>query len=134
MPYPTLIAGGFSLALLAAGNLAATETGYLPAPSLPTSTSVVTATELRRIDDASNPFPTKVMAEQFADYLAWTKAQGLSRLAVFEALRDTEKGEFATEVLPFPSEQMAEQFEAYMRWTEEQQISPFYAFKVTNFD
>lgn len=139
MPYSTLIAGGFSVALLAAGNLAAMETGYRSAPSSPTSStptasSVVTRAELHRIDDAANPFPSKAMAQQFADYLAWTKAQGLSRLAAFEALRDIEQGQRASEVLSFPSEQMAEQFDAYLRWTEEQQVSRFYAFKVTNFD
>jgi len=134
MPYPTLIAGGFSLALLAAGNLAATETGHLSAPSLATPQPVVTTAELRRIDAATNPFPTKAMAKQFADYLAWTKAQGLSRLAAFEILQDIEQRKMAAEALPFPSEQMAEQFDAYLRWTEDQQVSPFYAFKVTNFD
>ncbi len=134
MPYTTLIAGGFSLALLAAGNLAATETGYLSAEPLPTASSVVTSAELRQVDAASNPFPTKEMATQFADYLAWTKAKGLSRLAAFEALREIEQGKAASEVLPFPSQQMAEQFETYLRWTEEQKVSPFYAFKVTNFD
>lgn len=134
MPYPTLIAGGFSLALLAAGNLSATETGYLSAPSIPATSRVVTTAELRQIDTACNPFPSKVMAEQFADYLAWTKSQGLTRLAAFEALRDIEQGQVASEALPFPSQQMAEQFDAYLRWTEEQEVSPFYAFKVTNFD
>ncbi|MBK5937787.1 hypothetical protein [Halochromatium roseum] len=134
MSYPTLIAGGFSLAMLAAGNLAATETGHSTAPAFETPRPVVTASELHQIDTASNPFPSKVMAKQFADYLAWTKSRGLSRLAAFEALRDLEQGKPAAEVLPFPSEQMAEQFDAYLRWTEEQRVSPFYAFKVTNFD
>lgn len=134
MPYPTLLAGGFSLAMLAAGNLAATETGYASAPS----PRVVDVTELRDIDADANPFPSQAMAEQFADYLRWTKAQGLSRLAAFEALmahgngQDPGNRSGAHAVLPSPV--MAEQFEAYLRWTEEEQLSPFYAFKVTNFD
>ncbi|NEX18112.1 MAG: hypothetical protein C1943_16255 [Halochromatium sp.] len=135
MPYPTLIAGGFSLAMLAAGNLAATETGYSRMPSFDSPHLVVTTAELRDIDAASNPFPTKTMATQFADYLAWTKSQGLSRLAAFKALRDLEQGKVAADqALPFPNAQMAEQFDAYLRWTEEQGVSRFYAFKVTNFD
>jgi|GEM_PF-1060874 len=134
MPYSTLIAGGFSLAMLAAGNLAASETGYSTTPSFDSPHLVVTAAELRDIDATSNPFPTKTMAVQFADYLAWTKSQGLSRLAAFKALRDLEQGKVADQALPFPSKQMAEQFDAYLRWTEQQGVSRFYAFKVTNFD
>jgi hypothetical protein len=139
MPYPTLIAGGFSLAMLAAGNLAANETGSSSAPNFDTpifdsSYNVVTKAELRKIDADSNPFPTQAMATQFADYLAWTKSQGLSRLAALKALHALEQGQAADQVLPFPNQEMAEQFEAYLHWTEEQGVSRFYAFKVTNFD
>lgn len=138
MPYSTLVAGGFGLAMLAASNLAATETGYSSAPLTPLSPAVVDVAELRSLDAGSNPFPSQAMAEQFADYLAWTKAQGLSRLAAFEALMD--QADQATSSArsgrpaELPNQQMAEQFEAYLRWTEEQRLSPFYAFKVTNFD
>ena len=76
------------------------------------------------------------MVEQFAAYLAWTKAQGLSRLVVFE---DLEQGDG-----PRPPDQRAEpqlptaamraQFDAYLAWTRAQGLSPFHAFKVTDFD
>jgi hypothetical protein len=136
MPYLTLLAGGFSLAMLAAGNLTATETD---SASLPTgSYPVVDAAELRSLDTGLNPFPSRAMAEQFADYLQWTKAQGLSRLAAFEALMADADEQGASDrskaLAALPSQAMAEQFDAYLRWTEEQQLSPFYAFKVTNFD
>ncbi len=138
MPYPTLIAGGFGLAMLAAGNLAATDTGYASAPQAPLSPTVVDVAELRSLDAGSNPFPSQTMAEQFADYLAWTKAQGLSRLAAFEALMDqadqASSNRITGRTTELPNQQMVEQFEAYLRWTEAQQLSPFYAFKVTNFD
>jgi hypothetical protein len=139
MPYPILIAGGFSLAMLAAGPLAANETDDRAAPSFDTQALdmpyiVVTKAELRELDAETNPFPTQAMATQFADYLAWTKSQGLSRLSALKALRAIEQGQAADQVLPFPNQEMAEQFEAYLRWTEEQGVSRFYAFKVTNFD
>ncbi len=141
MPYPTLIAGGFGLAMLAASHLAATETGHASSPTRPASPPVVDAAELRSLDADANPFPSQAMAEQFADYLAWTKAQGLSRLAAFEALMDRadQASSGARQSQPeqpaaLPSQQMAEQFQAYLRWTEEQELSPFYAFRVTNFD
>jgi len=127
MPYPTLIAGGFSLLMFAAGDVAADEPALAAADQPRHFLSVA---ELRRPDPVSNPFPTPAMAEQFADYLVWTKAQGLSRLAVFESMSDVSLGTGAG----LPNEQMAEQFRAYLRWAELHGHSRFYAFNVTNFD
>jgi hypothetical protein len=128
MPYPTLMAGGFSLLMFAAGDAAAIDQPVSSA--LDQVTPVVDVADLRRVDPKSNPFPTQAMAQQFADYLAWTKAQGLSRLVVFEALSDDQ----AIGAARLPSEEMTKQFEAYLRWTELHGLSRYYAFNVTNFD
>jgi hypothetical protein len=128
MPYPTLMAGGFSLLMFAAGDVAATDQPMSSA--LDPVTPVVNVADLRRIEPSSNPFPTRVMAQQFADYLDWTKAQGLSRLAAFEMLSDDP----TSGDLQLPTEEMAAQFNAYLRWTDLHGLSRYYAFSVTNFD
>jgi hypothetical protein len=122
------MAGGFSLLMFAAGDVAAHDQPVSSA--LDPVTPVVSVAELRRVESESNPFPTRAMAQQFADYLAWTKAQGLSRLAVFETL----SGDRISGDVELPSEEMREQFNAYLRWTELRGLSRYYAFNVTNFD
>lgn len=128
MIYPTLLTGGLSLLLLTAGDLAANPTEIGAPASL--SVPVVDAAELSCVDASTNPFPTSAMAEEFADYLRWTKANGLSRLAAFEALVEGR----SVDDVHLPSERMREQFTAYLRWTEAEGLSPYYAIRVTNFD
>lgn len=69
----------------------------------------------------SGRFPTPAMEEEFATYLAWVDAQGLSPLVAFESLLQESPVELA-------SPRMQEQFKAYMEWVGEHGLSPFYAF------
>ncbi len=69
----------------------------------------------------SGRFPTPAMEEEFATYLEWVDAQGLSPLVAFESLLQERPVELA-------SPRMQEQFEAYMEWVAEHGLSPFYAF------
>jgi hypothetical protein len=128
MSKSTLIAGGFSLLLLVAGTASANKAASI-SESL-TAGPVIDVAALHCVDADRNPFPTQAMATAFADYLRWTKAEGLSRLAAFKVLAHPD---YADQV-QLPSEQMAEQFEAYLDWTKAEGLSPYYAFNVTNFD
>jgi len=128
MPNSTLIAGGFSLLLLVAGTAPAKNTATI-GKSL-SARPVVDAAALHCVNADQNPFPTQAMATAFADYLRWTKAEGLSRLAAFKVLANPA---YAAQV-QLPSERMAEQFQAYLDWTKAEGVSPYYAFNVTNFD
>jgi hypothetical protein len=76
--------------------------------------------------NASDGFPSQEMANQFNEYLAWTKAQGLSRLVAFEPRAG------AADVLPNPA--MRDTFEEYLKWAVETGRGPYYAFTVRNFD
>jgi len=93
-------------------------------------TLVVDASALADVQASRNPFPSQAMAKAFADYLRWTKSQGLSRLAAFKALQHPEYAQG----FQLPNARIAEQFAAYREWTESQGLSPYYAFRVTNFD
>lgn len=79
---------------------------------------------------ANGLFPQQAMEAEFAQYLRWTKEQGISRLAAFEAVI---AGEVSLEG-SLPNQRMAEQFDAYLAWTDDKGLSPFYAFKVTDYD
>ncbi|MBK1703776.1 hypothetical protein CKO40_04265 [Halochromatium glycolicum] len=114
---------------LSAGNLLAHD-GEVGGNGPFSPATVVDAAQLQCIEPTSNPFPTQAMAMAFADYLRWTKAQGLSRLAAFKVLADPA---YAGGI-ELPSEEMANQFQDYLDWTEQQGLSRFYAFNVTNFD
>jgi hypothetical protein len=111
----TLIVGAITLTLLSAGPRA-TEI-YTPAGLEAATTSEVSA---------SGAFPTQAMEDQFLSYLAWTKAQGLSRLVAFEPRSG------AADALP--NEAMRAAFEDYLVWTTRNGTGHFYAFSVTNFD
>lgn len=126
--FPSLIAGGLSL-LLSSVDHAAAENLASAAPQ-------VSPPAAARVAIPHDAFPTPEMAEQFAAYLAWTKAEGLSRLAAFEQL---EHGDvhLSPNLMPsagLPTPEMAEQFEAYLRWTREERLGRFHAFMVSNFD
>ena len=56
------------------------------------------------------------MEDQFLTYLAWTKAQGLSRLVAFEPRTG------AADVLP--NEAMRAAFEDYLVWTTRNEYRP----------
>lgn len=141
MLFPTLIAGGFSLILAGAPDAAAEQVAMaqqsravVAEASAPTQTQTQTKALTNPLP--SDLFPTEAMAEQFEAYLAWTKAQGLSRLAVFERLSD-DQIQYSPNLSaerPLPTPEMAEQFAAYLRWTREQNLSRFYAFQAANFD
>ena len=142
MLFPTLIAGGFSLMMASASDAAADqvakaqhgESAPLVAEQITSSTGVRVA--VSRVAYPSAAFPTREMAEQFEVYLAWTKANGLSRLVAFEQLANDQihySPNLSAE-MPLPTAEMAEQFAAYLRWTREQNLSEFYAFQVSNFD
>ena len=111
----TLIVGAIALTLFVAGPRAAEI--IAPAGLEPAANSEVSA---------SGAFPTQAMEDQFLTYLAWTKAQGLSRLVAFEPRTG------AADVLP--NEAMRAAFEDYLMWTTRNEMGRFYAISVTNFD
>jgi hypothetical protein len=111
----TLIAGAIALTLFAAGPKAAEI--FTPA---------VLESAAQGDVSSSGAFPTQAMEDQFLTYLAWTKAQGLSRLVAFEPRTG------AADVLP--NEAMRAAFEDYLMWTARNETGRFYAFTVTNFD
>lgn len=146
MPIPLRAAIGLSLLLLAIaqGGWSRAALGAaitLPASDVPTRAADPAATgsgELVEIAGhwVENPFPTRAMAEQFSAYLAWTKRNGLSRLAVFEPLpadRLHTSATLSTERL-LPTPVMVEQFDAYLRWIRTTGLSRFYAFAAVNYD
>lgn len=111
-----LITGAVILALFATGPRAAeagpaVEQPVLVADSQPT---------------VWGGFPSKEMEDRFNDYLAWTKAQGLSRLVAFEPRAG------AADVLPDPA--MRDVFDDYLKWAVETGHGPYYAFTLRNFD
>jgi hypothetical protein len=125
---PSILAGGLSLLLAAADQVGADVSA--PAPmSAATAQAPVT-----RIPPAA--FPTEEMAEQFAAYLAWTKAQGLSRLVAFEQPAP-DRAHLSPNLVGgtrLPTPEMSRQFAAYLRWTREQGLSAYHAFQVSDFD
>jgi hypothetical protein len=126
--FPSIIAGGFSLLLASAGDVTAHQVAEVQPPPA----AVVASSPQIPLD----AFPTKEMAEQFAAYLAWTKAQGLSRLAAFESL-PAEQVHFSPNLSAqrsLPTPEMAEQFNAYLSWTRSEGLSRFHAFQVSDFN
>jgi hypothetical protein len=137
MMLPTVITAGMTLLLLAAGDLAAGRAAD-PGQTEPPAAAVAEPTSLSPgpTVHAKDAFPSPAMFEQFAAYLAWTKAQGLSRLAVFESLERGEGPRSSDQPAQpqLPTVAMQAQFDAYLAWTRAQGLSPFHAFKVTDFD
>jgi hypothetical protein len=132
--FQTLIAGGLGLLLSSAGQVAADHVAadvaaeHLAGAAAPSAVS--------RAVIPVDALPTPAMARQFAAYLAWTKREGLSRLAAFERLADPEihaSRDLAVSA-GLPTAAMTEQFEAYLRWTREQDLGRFHAFNVSSFD
>lgn len=126
--FPSLVAGGFSLLLAASNQVGADATAVAQTPPAPEATLSQGIPQ--------DAFPTPEMAEQFEAYLAWTKAQGLSRLAAFEE-PDANRIHLSPNLSAeprFPTPEMAEQFADYLRWTREQRLGRFHAFKVSTFD
>jgi hypothetical protein len=128
MVFPTLVAGGFSLLMTSASNVAAEQVALAEAdqPTVSVTEHVV----------SEQVFPSDEMAEQFAAYLAWTKEQGLSRLVAFETLRPEQihLSPNLSAQRPLPTPEMAEQFHAYLKWTREKNLGRFYAFQANDFD
>ena len=82
-------------------------------------------------------FPNQDMEDAFASYLGWTKDNGLSRLAAFEAVERDFDGAVSGEGSSsgrFPTQAMEEQFKDYLAWTGSADEELFYAFRVTDFD
>jgi len=114
---PTLIAGAIALSLFALGPRAA-ENATRGANDLePAINGQVSR---------SGTFPTQEMEDQFDAYLAWTKAQGLSRLAAYEPRTS------AQDVLPTPA--MRDAFEDYLQWAVRSDRGIYYAFRSRSFD
>ncbi len=114
---PTLIAAAIALSLFAIGPRAG-ETAIGTADHLePAINGQVSASGL---------FPTQEIEDQFNDYLAWTKARGLSRLVAYEPRAGAE------DVLP--NEGMRQAFEDYLTWAVETDRGLYYAFTTRNFD
>lgn len=132
MPLSTFLPLGLSVLMFSAAGQALAHDASAASTSKPflTMTTIADVDELHCLEPTESPFPTQAMATEFAAYLRWTKAEGLSRLAAFKALADPA---YAGGV-ELPTEQMAEQFRAYLDWTERQGLSRFHAFNVTNFD
>ncbi len=112
----TLITGAVILALFAAGPNAAEVSTTAEQPVLSADSQI----------PVSRGFPSKEMEDRFNDYLAWTKAQGLSRLVAFEPRAG------AADVLPDPA--MRDVFDDYLKWAVETGHGPYYAFTLRNFD
>jgi hypothetical protein len=114
---PTLIAGAIILGLFAAGPRAA-ETPIAAGNDL--EPAINGQVSHRGI------FPSQEMEDQFSAYLAWTKAQGLSRLVAYEPRPGVE------DVLP--NEGMRQAFEDYLQWAVRTDRGLYYAFTTRNFD
>jgi hypothetical protein len=113
----TLAAGAIALTLFATGPRATVAAVSSPNDLEPAINGQVSASGL---------FPTQEMEDQFNDYLAWTKAQGLSRLVAYEPRGGAE------DVLP--NEGMRQAFEDYLQWAVETDRGIYYAFTTRNFD
>jgi hypothetical protein len=86
---------------------------------------------------AQGLFPEQGMEEAFEAYLAWTKEQGLSRLAAFEAVeRDLNAADQGMGSMSgrFPNQGMEERFKDYLAWASEGDSRLFYAFRAVDFD
>ncbi len=119
------VAGGFALLLAAATTQAAALDEASARYLEPTLNGEVSASGL---------FPSQEMEDAFNDYLAWTKTQGLSRLAAFEpVVRDFPEGQ-GSESGRFPNQAMEDQFKEYLAWTGEGNSGLFYAFRAVDFD
>ena len=113
----TLAVGAIALTLFATGPRAAVIAVSNPNELEPAINGQVSGSGL---------FPTREIEDQFNDYLAWTKAQGLSRLVAYEPRAGAE------DVLP--NEGMRQAFEDYLKWAVETDRGLYYAFTTRNFD
>ena len=120
----TFIAGGFALLLASATTQAAALNDASARQLEPALNGEVSATGL---------FPSQAMEDAFNDYLAWTKTEGLSRLAAFEpVVRDFPEGQGSLSGR-FPNQVMEDQFKEYLAWTGEGHSGLFYAFRAVEF-
>jgi hypothetical protein len=113
----TLAVGTLALTLLVIGPRAAEAAGSSANTLEPAINGQVSASGL---------FPTQEIEDQFNDYLAWTKAAGLSRLVAYEPRAGGE------DVLP--DQRMRQAFEDYLTWAVETDRGLYYAFTTRNFD
>ena len=87
-----------------------------------------------QVNAATGLFPSQEMEDAFKDYLAWTKTEGLSRLAAFEpVVRDFPEGQGSLSGR-FPNQAMEDQFKEYLAWTGEGHSGLFYAFRAVEFN
>jgi hypothetical protein len=106
----TFIAGGFALLLASTTTQAAALDDASARQLEPALNGEVSATGL---------FPSQEMEDAFNEYLVWTRAQGLSRLAAFEpVVRDFPEGQGSLSGR-FPNQAMEDQFKEYLAWTGE---------------
>lgn len=121
----SFLAGGLALLLTSTSSQAAALDETSARQLEPALNGEVSATGL---------FPTQAMEDAFTDYLAWTREQGLSRLAAFEpVVRDfpADQGSLSGR---FPTQEMEEQFKAYLAWAGDSPNSLFYAFRAVEFN
>ena len=121
----TFIAGGFAFLLASATTQAAALDDASARQLEPALNGEVSATGL---------FPSQEMEDAFNEYLVWTRAQGLSRLAAFEpVVRDFPEGQGSLSGR-FPNQAMEDQFKEYLAWTGEGHSALFYAFRAVEFN
>jgi len=124
MMFPTLIAGGFSLLMTSASDVAAEKLAQAEAPQ--PAPVVVEAVNPDRL------FPTRDLAKQVAAALSRANAQGLSPFGGVDA--NASPGQHRT---PIPADEPGlraaetrEQLNDYLRWKRDRNLSEFYAFQV----
>ena len=123
----TFIAGGLVLLL-------ATATPTTQAVALDDASARQLEPALNGEVSATGLFPSQAMEDAFTDYLAWTRTEGLSRLAAFEpVVRDFPEGQGSLSGR-FPNQAMEDQFKEYLAWTAEGNSSLFYAFRAVEFN
>ena len=126
MMFPTLIAGGFSLLMASASDVAAEKLAQAEAPR----PAPVVAEQL----NPANVFPTHDLAERVAAHPAEPNAQALSTFRGFDG--DASPGQHRT---PIPADERGarmaetrEQLNDYLRWRRDRNLSEFDAFRVAD--
>jgi hypothetical protein len=115
MMLPTLIAGGFSLLMTSASDVAAEKLAQAEAPQ-PAPVVV----------EAVNPDLTK----QVAAALSRANAQGLSHLGGVDASPGQHRTPIPADEPGLRAAETREQLNDYLRWRRDRNLSEFYAFQV----
>ena len=122
MMFPTLIAGGFSLLMTSASDVAAEKLAQAEAPQ--PAPVVVEAVNPDRL------FPTRDLAKQVAAALSRANAQGLSHLGGVDASPGQHRTPIPADEPGLRAAETREQLNDYLRWKRDRNLSEFYAFQV----